>query len=58
MIETETSHASRFLWKWLKLILGIAFVGTALLIWWGESRNDYWASWDTINGSPSLEIIP
>lgn len=58
MIETETSHASRFLWKWTRIILAIAFVGTALLIWWGESHQDYWASFETMEAGPSIEIIP
>lgn len=56
---TEIQTAHRFLWKWLKLILASAFVGTALLIWYGsQPETELWVSYATRAAGPSIEIIP
>lgn len=55
--ETEAQQAHRIVIKGVAIILAVACIGTALLIHYGQ-RREYWASFDTINGSPSLEIRP
>lgn len=56
---TEIHTAHIFLWKWTRIILAIAFVGTALLIWWGsQPETEEWASYATRAAGPSIEITP
>lgn len=65
--ETEIKQARALLYRWLPIILAIAFIGTAILIWIGESRKELWASYQTMEESgcfdlalakPSAEIQP
>lgn len=50
---------AHFLRQGLLLIAAATLIGWALMVHYGSRpAPDYWASWATINGSPSVEIRP
>lgn len=40
------------------LLLLVTLIAAGLLIFIGETAGELWATSDTVNGAPTLEIVP
>lgn len=40
------------------LLLAVTMIAAGLLIFIGETAEYYWARAETVNGAPTLEIVP
>lgn len=59
MTNQNTNPAHRLVVNGVALILAFTLIGTALLIFFGsQPEPELWASWQTIEAKPSLEIVP
>lgn len=39
-------------------LLAVTLIAAGLLIFIGETAGEYWATERTVNGAPTLEIVP
>lgn len=59
MTNQNTDSAHRLVVNGVALLAAFTLLGMALLIYfWNQPRTELWASRQTIEAKPSLEIVP